>query len=252
MRHLKARLLQGAGLGIASFVITLGTIGATPTESVDDKSVDEQVCIQSKNTTATAGIINILQENSNSTKINIQEKVVEEVALEEYEFVRGWTTTNVNVRLEPDINSEILEIYFLNTEISYVDYNDEWIMIPYENDYAYISKKYISNKCYNYEGEKLTQTKGVNYNLYGTKETYYNLPMGGVVRYMKDLGIDYEYWVRSDGVKMYGDYVIVATDTFHYPKGTIIETSLGLGMVCDHCESAAMSSGLWIDIAVTW
>ncbi len=43
-------------------------------------------------------------------------------------------------------------------------------------------------------------------------------------------------WIRSDGVRMIGNYVMVAAD-FYYtkirPLGTIYETSLGLGIVCD-------------------
>lgn len=84
------------------------------------------------------------------------------------------------------------------------------------------------------------------------KETYYNLKMSGVVKLLYSLGIEDHYWVRDDGVKMYGDYVMVATDTYRIPKGTILETTLGAAMVCDHCESAESYSGTWIDVAVNW
>ena len=87
------------------------------------------------------------------------------------------------------------------------------------------------------------------------RETFYNLPMKGVISHMRKLGYDAEefpYWVRDDGCKMYGDYIMVATDTKRIPKGTIIETSLGLGIVCDHCESAAESNEIWLDIATIW
>ena len=83
------------------------------------------------------------------------------------------------------------------------------------------------------------------------KETYYNLPMGGVLRIMATLGYYNEYWVRDDGVKMFGPYVMVAANTYVRPKGTILETSLGTAMVCDHCEAAEYNSS-HLDIAVTW
>ena len=51
---------------------------------------------------------------------------------------------------------------------------------------------------------------------------------------------------------MYGDYIMLATDTYRIPKGTILETTLGTGIVCDHCESAESYSGTWIDVAVSW
>jgi hypothetical protein len=83
------------------------------------------------------------------------------------------------------------------------------------------------------------------------KETYYNLDMSYCIKIMQvHFGIDKSYWVRSDGVKMYGEYIMVAADTNVYPKGSIVETSLGRGMVVDHCEAAEWCPEF--DIAVTW
>lgn len=83
------------------------------------------------------------------------------------------------------------------------------------------------------------------------KETYYNLNMSGVISLMQDAGYNYEYWVRDDGVKMYGDYVMCAANLDIRPRGTIIETSLGLGMVCDTGIFAEYNI-YQVDIAVTW
>lgn len=83
------------------------------------------------------------------------------------------------------------------------------------------------------------------------KETYYNLPMGQVVKYMEDLGYSYKYWIRDDGVKMYGDYVMCAADLNTRPKGTIIPTSLGTGIVCD-TGVFVESNACQLDIAVNW
>ena len=82
-------------------------------------------------------------------------------------------------------------------------------------------------------------------------ETYYNLDMSGVVSIMKGLGYDYKYWVRDDGVKMYGDYVMCAADLNLRPKGTIVETSLGLGIVCDTGGFVDWDNTR-LDIAVNW
>ena len=82
------------------------------------------------------------------------------------------------------------------------------------------------------------------------EETYYNLSMDNVVENMRDKGyaeIDYPYYVREDGVKMLGDFIIVATDLDKYPRGTVVQTSLGQGLVCDKCETPDT-----IDIAVEW
>ena len=91
-------------------------------------------------------------------------------------------------------------------------------------------------------GGVLTPSSGVNW-FNGRKETYYNLNMSGVVANAKNMGIEGDYWVRGDGVKMYGGYVIVAAQM---DKGTIIDTSLGAGIVLDYCPAGT------IDIAVSW
>ena len=68
---------------------------------------------------------------------------------------------------------------------------------------------------------------------------------------MKDLGYDYEYWIRDDGCKMYGPYIMVAANLSIRPKGTIVETSLGTGMVCD-TGGFAYSNTYQLDIATAW
>lgn len=83
------------------------------------------------------------------------------------------------------------------------------------------------------------------------KETYYNLPMGGVIYLMRHLGYseeEYPYWIRDDGVKMFGDYVMVAADLSIRPKGTILESSMGTAIVCDTGDLETMQ----LDIAVNW
>lgn len=96
----------------------------------------------------------------------------------------------------------------------------------------------------------LTAAAGVNW-LGGQKETYYNLPMQGVVSIAQSRGIEGEYWEREDGAKMYGEYVIIAANQTVHPYGSLVETSLGTGIVLDTGEFA-----LWnpeqVDIATTW
>ena len=96
----------------------------------------------------------------------------------------------------------------------------------------------------------LTASKGVNY--YGNqKETYYNLNMDGVISIAQSQGIEGEYWVRDDGCKMYGDYIIVAANLDTHPRGSLVETSLGTGIVLD-TGSFAESNPHHIDIATDW
>lgn len=83
------------------------------------------------------------------------------------------------------------------------------------------------------------------------KETYYNLNMSGCVANMRAIGNNDAYWVRSDGVKMLGNYVMIAADFATRPLGSYVETSLGTGIVVD-TGSFAYSNPSQIDIAVTW
>lgn len=101
-----------------------------------------------------------------------------------------------------------------------------------------------------YKGPVLSKSKGTVMGPSG-KETYYNLNMNGVVKIMRRMGNNDEYWVREDGVKMLGDYVMVAANLNLRPRGSLVETSLGTGIVCDTGGFAAHNP-TQLDIAVTW
>ena len=104
-----------------------------------------------------------------------------------------------------------------------------------------------------WDGEVITPSSGVANGPSGF-ETYYNLPMGGVVSIMRGLGYDeanYTYWVRDDGCKMLGDYIMVAANLDIRPTGTILPCSRGMAIVCDTGTFAA-SNPYQLDIAVSW
>lgn len=86
------------------------------------------------------------------------------------------------------------------------------------------------------------------------RETFYNLPMKGVISHMRKLGYsaeDFPYWVRDDGCKMLGPYIMVAANIKTRPYGTILETSMGTAIVCDTGEFVKKYPK-GIDIAVNW
>ena len=86
------------------------------------------------------------------------------------------------------------------------------------------------------------------------RETYYNLKMDVCVAHMRDLGYseeEYPYWVRDDGAKMLGNYVMCAANWKIRPRGTIIDTSLGEAIVVDTGAFVAdYPNG--VDLAVDW
>ena len=87
------------------------------------------------------------------------------------------------------------------------------------------------------------------------RETYYNLPMGRVISNMRNLGYDvetYPFYVREDGAKCLGEYVMIAADYDIRPIGTVVETSLGYGLVCDTGGFASGVVTTNLDCATAW
>ena len=105
------------------------------------------------------------------------------------------------------------------------------------------------------EKNALTASKGVNIytvNVNGRvierKETYYDLPMSGVMRACGGGA----YTVRADGAKVDGNgYVLVAANLSRYPRCSIVETSLGPGKVYDTGGFAAHNPEQF-DLATDW
>lgn len=118
-------------------------------------------------------------------------------------------------------------------EYNYAEHPEDW------------PERYMYHK-----GEILTRRLGKVIGPSGA-ETYYSLPMQGVVDIMRSLGYNDPYWKRSDGVKMLGPYVMVAANLDIRPRGTILKTTLGWGIVCDTGEFA-YKDPYQIDIAVSW
>lgn len=104
-----------------------------------------------------------------------------------------------------------------------------------------------------WEGSVLTKAKGTNMGPAG-RETYYNLPMGGCIKTMRNRGYDEEHypvWTRDDGAKMFGKYVMIAANWKIRPLGTILETSMGWAIVVDTGEFVS-EYPYGVDIAVEW
>lgn len=101
-----------------------------------------------------------------------------------------------------------------------------------------------------WDGPVLSRSKGSVYGPSG-KETYYNLNMSGCVRNMNRRGYYYDVWVRDDGCKMFGDYIMCAANLGVHPFGSLVECSLGTCIVVDTGGFAARNAHQ-LDIAVTW
>lgn len=111
----------------------------------------------------------------------------------------------------------------------------------------------LESAAFVWDGPVLTRTNGTVMGPSG-KETYYNLPMQGVVNRMRRLGYDAEnwpYWIRDDGAKMLGNYILCAASFDIRPIGTILETTRGKAIVAD-TGSFARYNKTQIDLAFQW
>lgn len=83
----------------------------------------------------------------------------------------------------------------------------------------------------------------------GHQETWYDLNMSKVVSNAHDHGIDGEYWINDDGLKMLGNYVMCAGHPSRY--GELVETSRGIGIIVDTGDFAKERPND-IDVATAW
>lgn len=175
--------------------------------------------------------------------------------------------TKLYVRSTPDATVEDSIVSELNygEAIAAVPYNNNWMVARYDGTIVYVASKYLADEpnpdpmpiMKTAIGSRKKVGRGVLSKASGRvagpsgTETYYNLNMNYCVKRMQSQGYAGEYWVRDDGVKMFGDYVMVAADFSTRPIGTTLETSLGTAIVVDTGEFAA-SDPTAIDVAVAW
>ena len=151
--------------------------------------------------------------------------------------------TTEKVTEEPGVEKEEKEDILIATPIPATEATTEAPVVP--------ASQTEQSKYEPQPGDHLTKSGGIYYGPSG-KETYYNLNMNGVVSNAQNMGIEGEYWVREDGCKMYGDYIICAADLNVHPRGSLVESSLGTCIVLDTGGFTTNGSGVALDIAVDW
>lgn len=162
-------------------------------------------------------------------------------------------TEEVTEEVIEEVEEETEEIGDGHVEPLEVEMQDEALESPEEQYEEYIEPEYVEPYVEPHVsyGDHLTAWGGVYW--YGDqKETWYNLPMEGVIGIMTAYGYSYDdYWIREDGCKMLGEYIMVAANLDVHPRGSLVMTSLGMGLVCD-TGTFAYSNPLQVDIAVNW
>lgn len=169
-----------------------------------------------------------------------------------------YCTEGTEVRILPDLNATVYETLSQNTQLHVTGVNEcGFVRIEIDGGEYYVesadlseTKIYIPKMNTLWNGPVLTPGAGTIIGPSG-KETYYNLNMSACVQNAKNAGAEGDYWVREDGVKMLGEYVMVAADFSIRPLCTIVPTSLGMGIVVD-TGGFVMNNATQLDIAVAW
>lgn len=198
------------------------------------------------------GVVNIFTFNSTKEKIIKETETVESDSCSDLRLGIIEPLTTQREWLSNPTTTETTEIEEAITETETelrIDENDT----ETEDETAYVIEETSAEDYSRYGGQVLNSRVGTIEGPSG-KETYYNLPMSGVVSIMRNAGFsedEYPYWVREDGCKMLGDYIMVAADLSIRPRGSLIECSLGMAIVCD-TGSFIYSNPYQLDIATTW
>lgn len=216
---------------------------ATPLTSVATKTTELTTTAVATNTTTltTSTTVEYLVYNESSKRVHrsnceYADETMERIEGNHVENGRACDVCKPDVVIDT-IYTEPIQTEPIVEQVEPYTYNEVVEIIP----------------SYNYSGDCLTASKGVHYGPSG-KETYYNLDMSGCVQMMRNLGYsesEYSVWTDERGVKHFGDYVMVAADLNTRPKGTLVETSLGTGIVVD-TGGFAYSNPSQIDVATQW
>lgn len=149
----KKRLLSVLGLTLILCMLFGSSVTAqAPELSADVSEVAEQKSVIDEQAMMLpiAGVSLALTPGSESLTISPNNYPIVALANEddvaEEVYSDGWTNASVNVRKEPNEDSEVLTTFKYNTLVSRTNEDDEWSKIEYEGGYAYIKSEYISDE----------------------------------------------------------------------------------------------------------
>ena len=150
----------------------------------------------------------------------------------------GYVTTTLNIREHPNTDSNKLGVYTVNMKVNYSIYSDEWVVIKRNGKYAYLNRKYISNKPVKIKKKKSTTTTTVN-STYITK-TVMNDRRKSYMDYRcitskssRQYKLQYNYaYTGSNGVRMInGRYCVALGSYYSHNIGQYVDLILSNGTV---------------------
>lgn len=226
-------------LGVCIAVVLLSVIYVTPTwgkgvinidttESINEEKNEDVEVIEKDENNAT----NVTNEKY-TLSVGIEE--VFDVDLDDAEkaymdivknspIETGWTSARVNVRKEPNTDSEILDVLEYNEKINYQIYNDDWALITYNDKFAYVNRMYISDKENTFRSYSVPDNSG--FKSYMSYEAITN-------KNSKQYKLQKNYaYTGTHGIRMIHDRYCIALGTyFNAPVGTYVDLVLENGTV---------------------
>lgn len=248
--------------GVASAIYNINSsIDEEDYVSIIELQVDSMSTSPMETSYTEESIVNEFTEETED--IEMTDEVIENPQFVEvpeyYVYINAYS--GIRARTSPTIDADnIITVlpYQTKVKIFAESFDGEWAVLNFENQIAYISKEFIQETLpiddtynHNWDGKVLNNSNGKVEGPSGI-ETYYNLPMSGCVKLMNNLGYYGTVWTRSDGAKMWDEYVMVAADLSIHPKGSLVETTLGTGIVVDTGDFVNNGSGVSLDIATAW
>ena len=155
------RIIAAVLLGTFVFVACVLNVAPNEGQSSEIEVKNEEIVTENKR-----GISSVIEDSLESNDISGKTKHIEEVVKEppvvgeEKIQKEGWTSTTLNVREEPNIDSSILDILPFNTYIKYYEYDDEWAEIAFDDGQAYISRDYVSDEECEFVMYDIPKTRG--------------------------------------------------------------------------------------------
>ena len=175
-----------------------------------DYYIQTDVAVQEETTNLTAGITKVMMEYTHELSVDCKEYT-------------GYLTSNMNVRSEPSIYSEVLDVYPFNQKIQYQKYNDEWVEIQYKSGIAYVCSEYISDEQLDYIEYIAPITSG-----FKSYMTYTAITSKSSLQYK----LQQIAYTGTYGIRQYDNRYCVAIGTgFNADVGTYFDLILANGTV---------------------
>ena len=173
-----------------------------------------------------------------SDKKNSKDQIVEDTTIH-----LGWTTTSVNVRKEPNIKSEIVDILEFNEEVEFQLYNNDWVIIQHNNKPGYICRKYITQDGNIPEVHFIPSNNG--FKSYMSYKAITN-------KSSKQYKLQQRAYTGNYGIRIVKDrYCVVLGSFFHKEIGTYFDLVLENGTIIKCILSDVKSSAHTIEDNIT-